>query len=132
MRTTFKTRYDKRVRKDEQIVEESFELCQPLSDEKLVHIVEDESHSCFEFCNRKLCPQSTIEESQENQMEKHTNKLSMLEQSTGQKIILYLNLLLIVILAIFLYVYMSINPFTADQISEFEIVIRNKTLLSEF
>ena len=67
MRTTFKTRYDKRVRKDEQIVEESYELCQPLSDEKLVHIVEEESHSCFEFCNRKLCPQSTIEESQENQ-----------------------------------------------------------------
>ena len=44
-------------------------------------------------------------------MEEHIQKLSNLEQSTFQKVLLYSNLVIIVFLAIFLYVYMSISPF---------------------
>lgn len=50
------------------------------------------------------------------EMAKHLDEIAHLEQSTCQKSFLYSNLILILIGAVFLYSYFSINPFTDEQI----------------
>ena len=50
------------------------------------------------------------------EMAKHLDEIAHLEQSTWQKSFLYSNLILILIGAVFLYSYFSINPFTEEQI----------------
>ena len=50
------------------------------------------------------------------EMAKHLDEIAHLEQSTYKKSFLYSNLILILIGAIFLYVYFSINPFTEEKI----------------
>ena len=70
-----------------------------------------------------------LEKDQEKEMEEHIQKLSNLEQSTLQKVLLYSNLVIIVFLAIFLYVYMSISPFSEEELDRFEAVAFDKTHL---
>ena len=46
--------------------------------------------------------------------------------------ILYINLVIIVSLAIFFYVWFSISPFTAEEIKQFQLVSLNKTSTSVY
>ena len=46
----------------------------------------------------------------------HLDNIAHLEQTTTEKGVLYTNLVLILIGAIVLYVYFSINPFTQEEI----------------
>ena len=62
-------------------------------------------------------------------MRRHTEKLASLEQSRLQRGLLRTNLVIIVCLAVVLYVVMSINPFTEEQLANFEILALNKTHL---
>ena len=62
-------------------------------------------------------------------MEAHIQKLSSLHQTTCQKVLLYSNLVIIVGLAIFLYIFMSISPFSIDELKRFEKIAFNKTHL---
>ena len=52
------------------------------------------------------------------EMAKHLDEIAHLEQGTCQKSFLYSNLILILIGAVFLYVFFSINPFTEEQIDK--------------
>lgn len=59
--------------------------------------------------------EDSVEKSKKNLEEQDVTK-SILYQTKGQKAILYLNLVTILIGAAGFYVYFSINPFTRDQI----------------
>jgi len=67
------------------------------------------------------------EEKHHKEMEEHVQELSTLSQSTTQKVILYTNLVIIVSLALFLYIYFSINPFTSQEIYNLRQISLNKT-----
>ena len=86
---------------------------------------------CIRFCNCFLGikDDEDLEKNQEKEMEEHIQKLSNLEQSTFQKVLLYTNLVIIVFLAIFLYVYMSISPFSEEDLDRFEKIAFDKTHL---
>ena len=54
----------------------------------------------------------------QEELAKHLDHIAHLEQSTPEKIILYLNLVIIVCGAVALYVYFSINPFSPEEIAK--------------
>ena len=136
VRTTFRTRLDQRERRDEQDVIQHTELL-PLAEKgddetDMKCSTADESRSnCWKLCNfiLGLKDDEDVEKKQEMEMEAHIQKLSSLEQSTLQKVILYSNLVIIIGLAIFLYIYMSINPFSDEELKAFEMIAFNKTHL---
>ena len=146
MRTTFLTRLDQRERPDEQGSCQASEL-RPLTDkldishgEVRLPVFSDEGGapgcSAWRICLIKVCncilgmkEDEDLEKDQEKEMEEHIQKLSNLEQSTLQKVLLYSNLVIIVFLAIFLYVYMSISPFSEEELDRFEAVAFDKTHL---
>ena len=80
-------------------------------------------------CILGLKDDQDLEKDQEKEMEEHIQKLSNLEQSSFQKVLLYSNLVIIVFLAVFLYVYMSISPFSDEELDRFETVAFDKTHL---
>ena len=65
-------------------------------------------------------------------MAEHLQQLSTLQQSPLQKVVLYTNLVIILGLAVFLYVYFSINPFSPEQLAMFRSEALNKTSLREY
>ena len=92
----------------------------------------EESRSSFwRLCNCILGVKDDeeVEKKQEMEMEAHIQKLSSLHQTTCQKVLLYSNLVIIVGLAIFLYIFMSISPFSIDELKRFEKIAFNKTHL---
>ena len=96
--------------------------------------VGEESRSSFwRLCNCILGVKDDeeFEKKQEMEMEAHIQKLSSLHQSTLQKVLLYSNLVIIVALAIFLYIFMSISPFNIDDLKRFEMIALNKTHLKK-
>lgn len=58
-----------------------------------------------------------IAKEQQKQLEKHLDEIAHLEQSTWEKAILNANLVLILIGAVALYSYFSINPFSPEDLS---------------
>jgi len=141
VRTTFMTRHDQRVRKDE--LEEVYGVeLDPLtgngSSNGLVspqHNPSDDesptSNCCLRFLNWVLGVESDAEDAEKNQkaMAEHLQQLSTLQQSTFQRVILYTNLAIILSLAVFLYVFFSINPFSAEELGQFRSEAINKTSL---
>ena len=135
VRTTYATKGDQRVRKDEQITDNITDVeLAPLAE-----VVNDDdsdqtsrANICVRIINWILGINGDTESSHKKEMEQHTDKLANLEQSTFQRIILYTNLLLIVSIAVFLYVYMSINPFTDEQLTEFSNQAFNLTHLKHY
>ena len=65
-------------------------------------------------------------------MAEHLQQLSTLQQSTFQRVILYSNLAIILSLAVFLYVFFSINPFSDEQLDQFRNEAINKTSLQVY
>ena len=65
-------------------------------------------------------------------MAEHLQQLSTLQQSPLQRGVLYTNLVIILGLAVFLYVYFSINPFSPEQLARFREKALNKTSLREY
>ena len=129
MRTTFSTRRDQRTRKDEQLPahpEEAVEL-QPRAEAGLAGA---EAGAATRLVNWVLgVGEAAAEDGGEEKMRRHTEKLASLEQSRLQRGLLRANLVIIVCLAVVLYVVMSINPFTEEQLANFEILALNKTHL---
>ena len=68
-------------------------------------------------------------EKHNKEMAEHMQTLSTLHQSTGQKVILYTNLVIIITLALFLYIFFSINPFSPEELLQFKSEAINKTSL---
>ena len=150
VRTTFLTRLDQRERPDEQGHCHASEL-RPLTDKlevshgevRLPVLLQSASQEggaagCCDWrtgwirvcnCILGMKEDQDLEKDQEKEMEEHIQKLSNLEQSTLQKVLLYSNLVIIVFLAIFLYVYMSISPFSEEDLDRFETVALDKTHL---
>ena len=138
MRTTYQTRKDQRVRKDEVADCQDHELL-PLSDNNGTNKesvqTKDSSSSASSNCCLTMCnwilgfKDDQMEGGHEKEMEKHIEQLSTLEQSTLQKIILFINLVLIISLSIVLFIVMSINPFTDEQLDVFKSIAFNKTHL---
>ena len=52
----------------------------------------------------------------EVQQQNELERISHLEQTPFEKAVLYINLVIILIGAVFLYAYFSINPFTSEEI----------------
>ena len=129
VRTTFCTRRDQRTRKDEQLPahpEEAVEL-QPRAEAGLAGA---EAGAATRLVNWVLgVGEAAAEDGGEEKMRRHTEKLASLEQSRLQRGLLRANLVIIVCLAVVLYVVMSINPFTEEQLANFEILALNKTHL---
>ena len=127
VRTTFRTRRDQRTRKDEQLPadpEEAVEL-QPRAEAGLAGA---EAGAATRIVNWVLgVGEAAAEDGGEEKMRRHTEKLASLEQSRLQRGLLRTNLVIIVCLAVLLYVVMSINPFTEQQLANFEILALNKT-----
>ena len=89
------------------------------------------SNCCLRFLNWVLGVESDAEDAEKNQkaMAEHLQQLSTLQQSTFQRVILYTNLAIILSLAVFLYVFFSINPFSAEELGQFRSEAINKTSL---
>ena len=89
------------------------------------------SNCCLRFLNWILGVETDAEDAEKNQkaMAEHLQQLSTLQQSTFQRVILYTNLGIILSLAVFLYVFFSINPFSAEELSQFRSEAMNKTNL---
>ena len=89
------------------------------------------SNFCLRLLNWILGVESDAEDAEKNQkaMAEHLQQLSTLQQSTFQRVILYTNLAIILTLAVFLYVFFSINPFSAEELSQFRSEAINKTNL---
>jgi len=134
VRTTFQTRRDPRPRKDEP--EAGGGELQPLAgqaEEKAGSVVVVEAESgAARLVNWVLGIKAGGQEADREKMENHVQNLSTLQQSTSQQVILYINLVIIVSLAIFFYVWFSISPFTAEQIKQFQLVSLNKTSTSVY
>ena len=140
VRTTFLTRLDQRERPDEPAGTAQAGELRPLTDK--LEISPGEISTSQEGgvpgssvwtrvanCILGLKEDGDVEKVQEKEMEEHIQKLSNLEQSTWQKVLLYTNLVIIVFLAIFLYVYMSISPFSEEDLDRFEKIAFDKTHL---
>jgi len=136
VRTTFQTRKDQRVRKDEHEIVNGTEL-DPLHENGTTAVVEvkvnfidaNELGCCARVANWVLGLEANAadEEKHHKEMEEHVQELSTLSQSTTQKVILYTNLVIIISLALFLYIYFSINPFTSQEIDNLRQISLNKT-----
>ena len=89
------------------------------------------SNCCLRFLNWVLGVESDAEDAEKNQKEmaEHLQQLSTLQQSTFQRVILHTNLVIILSLAVFLYVFFSINPFSAEELGQFRSEAINKTSL---
>ena len=89
------------------------------------------SNCCLRFLNWVLGVESDAEDAEKNQkaMAEHLQQLSTLQQSTFQRVILYTNLAIILSLAVFPYVFFSINPFSAEDLGQFRSEAINKTSL---
>jgi hypothetical protein len=68
-------------------------------------------------------------EKNHKEMAEHLASLSTLQQSTAQRVILLTNLGLILGLALFLYVFFSINPYSPEQLEHFRQEALNKTTM---
>jgi len=138
VRTTFMTRHDQRVRKDEHEEVYGVEL-DPLTSTvtnmgPVENPSEDSSQSsncCLRLLNWILGVETDVEDAAKNHkaMAEHLAQLSTLQQSSMQKVVLYTNLVIILSLAVFLYIFFSINPFSAEELSQFRIEAINKTSL---
>jgi len=135
LRTTFWTRFDQRVRKDE--LEEVYgtEL-DPLNknevdSSKEAQDDEQAASCCARFTNWLIGIEADKRdvEKHNKEMAEHMQTLSTLHQSTGQKVILYTNLVIIITLALFLYIFFSINPFSPEELLQFKSEAINKTSL---
>jgi len=137
VRTTFQTRKDQRVRKDEYENLPGAEL-DPLHENGRAVAVEvsvpDTPGCCTRMANCVLGWEgdSVVEEKNHQEMAEHVQNLSTLAQTTGQKVILYTNLLIIISLAIFLYIFFSINPFSVEELDHFREVSLNKTITTAY
>ena len=155
VRTTFKTRHDQRVRKDEHEVRiphsQTLVSCQevygveldPLTSNGTNNLLvssqqnppdEESSNCCIRFLNWILGVETDAEDAEKNHkaMAEHLQQLSTLQQSTFQRVILYSNLAIILSLAVFLYVFFSINPFSDEQLDQFRNEAINKTSLQVY
>ena len=56
----------------------------------------------------------------EVQQQNELERISHLEQTSFEKAVLYINLVIILIGAVFLYAYFSINPFTSEEIFDIQ------------
>ena len=80
-------------------------------------------------CIDCLCPAGSDDGSEAPEVEEDSN-LADLSQTTLQKTVLWLNLGVIVIVAVGLYAYFSINPFTREQVDQLQSQVLNATTLS--
>ncbi len=75
--------------------------------------------------------QDQQQEQVQHEQDQHLEALTSLEQSTWQKAVLYLNLIIIIGVAIFFYSYFCFSPFTKEEIDNFRIQafdrIRNRS-----
>merc|ERR1719154_448503 len=139
VRTTFQTRKDQRVRKDEHETVYGTEL-DPLHELNGTAVVEVKVNvvtkpGCLTRVSKWILgidSDTANEEKHHKDMEEHVQKLSTLQQTTSQKVILYTNLVIIVSLAIFLYTYFSISPFTPEKLSELKTISLNRTITEIF
>jgi len=137
VRTTFQTRRDQRVRKDEYENLGGAELDLLHENGRAVDVevsVPVSPGCCTRVANCVLGWEGdgAVEEKNQQEMAEHVQTLSTLAQSTGQKVILYSNLVIIISLAIFLYIFFSINPFTVEQLDHFRELSLNKTITTSF
>jgi len=141
VRTTFMTRHDQRVRKDEHEEVYGMELDPLTSNDANTGLVSPQhnppdeesptSNCCLRFLNWILGVETDAEDAEKNQkaMAEHLQQLSTLQQSSFQRVILYTNLAIILSLAVFLYVFFSINPFSAEELGQLRSEAINKTSL---
>ena len=73
---------------------------------------------------RWFCGFTEDSEKHQREMEQHLEAVSSLRRTKAQKIILYINLAIILTLAVFLYAYFTVNPFTNEEID----LLRQKAL----
>jgi len=141
VRTTFQTRRDQRVRKDEHDNVYGTEM-DPLKEDDVnasveikVNLVESQGQGCCSRISNWILgvdPEGTDGEKHHREMEEHVQKLSTLTQSRTQQAILYTNLVIIVSLAIFLYTFFSLNPFSEEERSILRKISLNKTTTNVF
>ena len=95
---------------------------------------EESSNCCIRFLNWILGVETDAEDAEKNHkaMAEHLQQLSTLQQSTFQRVILYSNLAIILSLAVFLYVFFSINPFSDEELDQFRNEAINKTSLQVY
>ena len=65
---------------------------------------------------------------EKEELAKHLDETASLEQSKSQKIILYINLAIILAVAVGMYVYFCINPFTKEEIDALREKVAQRTV----
>ena len=78
---------------------------------------------------RWFCGFTDESDQHQREMDQHLESVSSLHRSRTQKAILYANLAVILGLAVFMYAYFCVSPFTAEEIDAFrERAMENRTV----